>query len=216
MIEQGLVKLVQGNAGVLALCKSGGFDSELPKDFSLPTWIYTIVYDHSDPTLLSFKTLNRFCIQIDCFGKTAGEALTLAKTISGVLDGFRGTLADDDSCWIDCCFSTDRQNFFEDAPRNYRRMIEFTAMYSTGIVASPPAGVGVTTPVTVPVTVGPSPFTYGAGEGFETVYISGGSSTQVSRHGIPITDALPITVFLQPLETVTVTYTEAPTIVVDK
>lgn len=122
---------MQANAGVLALCPTGGFDSQLPKDFSpLPSWTYLIVFDHSDPTLQCFKTLNRFCIQIDCYGSTAAQALGLAKAVDAVLDGFSGALTDADNCRIDSCFATDRKNFFDDAPRTYRRMIEYTLMYS--------------------------------------------------------------------------------------
>jgi hypothetical protein len=35
MIEQGLVALVQGDAGVSGLCSAGGFFAELPKGQSL-------------------------------------------------------------------------------------------------------------------------------------------------------------------------------------
>lgn len=118
------------NAGISSPPFVGGFSAELPKGFALPNWTYKIVFDHSDPTLTSFKTLNRLCIQIDCFGNADADALALAQSIDGVLDGFSGRLPDPDSTWVNTCFNTDRQNFFEDSPRNYRRMLEFTLMYA--------------------------------------------------------------------------------------
>jgi hypothetical protein len=68
---------------------------------------------------------------------------------------------------------------------------------------------------TTPITPTGSPFTYTAGSASESVYISGGAVTSITINGQALTVALPITVPLQPGESVTVTYTLAPTMVTD-
>jgi hypothetical protein len=69
---------------------------------------------------------------------------------------------------------------------------------------------------TVPVTLGPSPATYTAGDNFEIAYLSGGSITSVTRNGVPITTGFPITVILWPGVSMVVTYDSIPSLVIDK
>jgi len=65
------------------------------------------------------------------------------------------------------------------------------------------------------ITVGSSPFTYRAGHSPETVYIRGGTVSDVQRGGITICSATKCQVDLPPNGTLTVTYTSAPTMVKD-
>lgn len=69
---------------------------------------------------------------------------------------------------------------------------------------------------TASITVGASPFTYTAGTTAEVIYISGGAVTSITRNGVAITVALPLTVMLSPGASVVVTYTETPTMVTDQ
>lgn len=70
--------------------------------------------------------------------------------------------------------------------------------------------------VTIPPTVGASPWTYTAGGSPEIVYISGGSVSSVTRNGVPVTQALPCTILLARGRSVVITYTLAPYVAVDK
>ncbi len=63
------------------------------------------------------------------------------------------------------------------------------------------------------ITVGASPFTYTASSSPETVYIRGGTVSNIATGGQNIFTATNATVELGPLETVTVTYSSAPTMV---
>jgi hypothetical protein len=133
MIDQGIVMLV--NAGLSSPPFVGGFDAQLPKDagsgaFSLPNWSYLIVYDHSDTGLQFAKGLTKRMLQIDCYGATPAAALTLSESIDAILNGFQGHLPDPDSTFVSSCFNSDKRNMFDDAPRSYRRMLEYELCYS--------------------------------------------------------------------------------------
>lgn len=128
MIEQGLVGLIQGNAGVRAIAAFGGFVSALPKDYPLPSWTHKTVSQPPSTTLTSFTGLRMRRWQIDCYGTAASQGadtINLAKAIDTVLNGFRGTLGDLDATYVDSCFQSDLIDFFDDAGRTYRRMLEY-------------------------------------------------------------------------------------------
>jgi hypothetical protein len=126
VIEQGLALLVQGNAGVAAIAAAGGgFLDTLPKDFPLPSWSYSIVSDPVDYELSGPVSLGSTRIQIDCYGATGADAIRLAKAIDTVLNGYRGKMTDPDTTNVQGCFRTNKIDFFDDAARNYRRMLEY-------------------------------------------------------------------------------------------
>src|SRR6185437_13626272 len=104
MLEEGLVTLVQGNAGVSAIAAAGGFFAELPKGQPLPSWTYLVVSDNADYTLDGPMSLGSRRMQIDCYGDAAAQAIRLAKAIDNLLSGYRGTLADPDSTIVQGCF----------------------------------------------------------------------------------------------------------------
>jgi len=128
MIDQGIVMLV--NAGLASPPFIGGFDSELPKDWPLPNWTYMIVYDHSETGLQFAKGPTKRMLQIDCYGSTPADAASLANSIDSVLNGYQGHLPDPDSTFVSSCFNTDKRSFFQDAPRQFSRMLEYTIWYS--------------------------------------------------------------------------------------
>lgn len=70
--------------------------------------------------------------------------------------------------------------------------------------------VGVST-----ITVGASPFTYTAGASPETVYIRGGTVSDISKGGQTLFTDTNHSVELEPYESVTVTYSVAPTMIKD-
>ncbi|HIJ97797.1 TPA: right-handed parallel beta-helix repeat-containing protein [archaeon] len=65
------------------------------------------------------------------------------------------------------------------------------------------------------ITVGSSPFTYTASASTENIYISGGVVTVIAKIGTTIFQNTNHTVRLQPNETMTVTYSSAPTMIKD-
>ena len=125
MIEQGFVLLVQGNAAVQAIAATGGFLAELPKDQPLPSWSYTSVADSADYALAGPVDLGSWNVQVDCYANTREQAVLLAAAIDGVLNGYAGTLADPDHTVVQGIFRINKRDFFDDARRTYRRMLEY-------------------------------------------------------------------------------------------
>jgi len=129
MIEKGLVDLVQGTAAVSAIAATGGFLLTLPKAALLPNWTYFIVSDVPNYTLIGPVELTFRRIQIDCYGNTGQEVIRLANAINTVLSGFSGTLTVNsspvDTTYVHAIFRSNTIDFFDDAGRTYRRMIEF-------------------------------------------------------------------------------------------
>lgn len=69
---------------------------------------------------------------------------------------------------------------------------------------------------TAVISVGASPFTYTAGATSETIYITGGIVSDISRDSAQLLTASPATVQLEPHESVVVTYSVAPTMNKDR
>lgn len=85
----------------------------------------------------------------------------------------------------------------------------------TGGAAANPAwknfSIGSTAGTTSAISVTASPFTYTAGNQYETVYITGGTVSVVAVAGTTVFAASPCTVRLAPGKAVVVTYSGAPT-----
>ncbi len=84
-----------------------------------------------------------------------------------------------------------------------------TVVSDSGALAVNSAG------VTAAISVGASPFTYTASGRMEVIYISDGAVTSVTRNGVSLGVALPMTVLLPRGGSLVVTYTSAPTMVRD-
>ena len=119
MIEQGLVQLVQGTPAVSAICAAGGFFAELPKGQRLPSWTYLTVSDPGNYILTGPEAGMRR-VQIDCYGTIAADAMRLAGAIDSLLSGFRGTLTDPDTVFVQGCFRSNLIDFFDADGRTYR------------------------------------------------------------------------------------------------
>jgi len=125
MIEQGFVLLVQSNSAVRAIAATGGFLAELPKDHVLPSWSYTTVADSADYVLAGPVDLGSWNVQVDCYANTREQVVLLAAAIDSVLNGYAGTLADPDHTVVQGVFRINKRDFFDDARRTYRRMLEY-------------------------------------------------------------------------------------------
>ena len=129
MVDEGLIILVQGNAGVLAIAPTGGYLAEQPKDDALPSWGQKTISNPSYSTLASFTGLTMRRWQVDCYANDGADAIGLARAIDAVLNGFRGVLADPDATYVDHCFRSDLIDFFDEAGRTYRRMLEYEVWF---------------------------------------------------------------------------------------
>jgi hypothetical protein len=131
MIEQGIQILVQADSAVSAIATFGGFSTQLPKNAALPTWTQMLITDPVDYNMEGAVDLGDRSIQIDCFAATMSDAMSLAAAIDAVLSGYRGQLADDDAVFVQACFRTDQRDFYDDAPRTFRRMLQYSIMSSS-------------------------------------------------------------------------------------
>lgn len=133
MIEQGLVLLVQADAGVSAISPTGGFFAQLPKDFSLtaPSWTYQTISDVAGYLLTQPETVGERRIQIDCYGAKAADVILLANAIDALLSGFRGALPDPDATFVQGCFRDNMIDFFDPDSRTYRRMLDYKIWFNS-------------------------------------------------------------------------------------
>jgi len=121
--------LVQGTPSVAAIAASGGFMTGVPKGTPLPTWEHTTVTAQPDYTLKGESGLVRRTVQIDCHGTKPADTILLGKAIDAVLSGYQGVLNDPDATYVHGCFQTNLIDFFDDADRSYRRMIEYEVLF---------------------------------------------------------------------------------------
>jgi len=129
-IEQGMVILVQGNAGVSAIAPLGGFLAELPKGQALPSWTYLYVSDQATYTLTGPDPLTMRRLQIDCYANAGADIVKLAAAIDAVLNGFKGLLSDQQTL-VQGCFRSNLIDFpFDDVARTYRRMLEYQLWFN--------------------------------------------------------------------------------------
>jgi len=133
VIEQGIAKLVQGNAAVAAIATAGGgFLVQLPKGQldQGPTWTMSVITDPADYTLAGESDLRDTTIQIDVFAKDAATVIGLARAINTVLAGFRGTLSDADGVAVTGIFQIGKTDYFDEAGRTFRRMLEYQIFHN--------------------------------------------------------------------------------------
>jgi hypothetical protein len=123
MLEQGISMLV--NATISSPPFIGGFDVQLPKGAALPNWTYRNISDVPNTGLLFAKGLARRRLQIDVYGYAAADAFTMASTIDGILHGFAGILPDPGATFVSSCFRSDIEDYYDEASRTWRRMLEY-------------------------------------------------------------------------------------------
>jgi hypothetical protein len=131
MIEEGLKLLVQGDATVSAISPKGGFLAQLPKDFTLPSWIYEVVSDPTDYELQGPVSQSSTRIQLKCIGATGAQVISLAKAVNDVLSGYHGTMTDADSTVVHGIFKTNSIDFFDDNARNFVRILEYLICFDS-------------------------------------------------------------------------------------
>jgi hypothetical protein len=128
MLEEGIVRLVQGSTSVAALA-TGGFLGALPKDLR-QGWAYKFFGHIPNLTLKSSKGLVERHLQIDSMSDDRAQTLLLSGSIDDVLNGFRGVLPDSGATYVDSCFLVDVEDFDQDPnSRGFRRMTEYQIFY---------------------------------------------------------------------------------------
>ena len=91
----------------------------------LASWSFTTVADSADYVLAGPVDLGSWNVQIDCYANTREQAVLLAAAIDAVLNGYAGTLADPDHTVVQGIFRINKRDYFDDARRTYRRMLEY-------------------------------------------------------------------------------------------
>jgi hypothetical protein len=96
------------------------------------------------------------------------------------------------------------EHFFSDDPSKLDNLSNTTRYESLN-----PIGVSA-------ITVGASPYTYTNADGVrEAIYIRGGTVSDISKNALTIFTTTPATIWLEPGETVIITYTVVPTMLKD-
>ena len=136
MLEAGLVQLVQSSPSVSTLSPGGGYLRQIPPGSSIPAWTYFTVTNPPNTGLQFVSGSTERRIQIDCYGnEQTDQQVQLAFAIDSVLNGFSGTLPDQDSTNILSCIRDNLEDMeTEPDSRLYRRMLEYTLWF----VESPP------------------------------------------------------------------------------
>jgi hypothetical protein len=89
MIETSLFTLLSTSAAVSALVGTRVYPATLPKDPTLPAVVYHFVGGNNAPTMgTSGKQRSR--LQINCYGETYSDAITLRKAVVQTLAGYSG------------------------------------------------------------------------------------------------------------------------------
>lgn len=133
-IDVGITALLAGDSGVHANLKLPGaasiFDGVVPEDVAqYPCLAYQWVGGSNDPGLSSAGP-RRSRLQVDCWGTTKRQAVTLANAVAHLLDGFSGVLSDGTnvlSAWI---INPPGVDFFSGDSRFRRRMLEFYVLHN--------------------------------------------------------------------------------------
>lgn len=90
------------------------------------------------------------------------------------------------------------------------------ASWGVGAIVSGNEGYSIGGGTPAVVTVAASPFTYTAGVGPETVYVTGGTVTSITKGGVTLASGSERTFRLEPAEALVITYSVAPTVTADR
>ena len=87
MIESALFTVLSTSAAVSALAGTRVYPAVLPKDPTLPAVVYRFVGGANQPTM-NTRGRQRSRLQIDCFGETYNDAISLRKAVVQTLGGY--------------------------------------------------------------------------------------------------------------------------------
>jgi hypothetical protein len=116
LIELCFATALSSDAGVKAICGPRIYPLRMPNNPTLPAIEYSIITGSSTPTFDSGGP-NKRRVEVNCFGDTYSDAVTLRKAVVDALGNYR-----DDNMTIQ---SIGPHDLFDDAPLSYRAMQEF-------------------------------------------------------------------------------------------
>jgi Protein of unknown function (DUF3168) len=116
VIEQLFAAVLQAQSDITAITGPRIYPLVLPTNPTLPAIDYSFVGGSSSPTLTT-KGYKRYRVEINCWGDTYADAVTLRSAVKDNLDGYH-----DGNMSIQLISPRD---FFEDLLLQYRAMAEF-------------------------------------------------------------------------------------------
>jgi hypothetical protein len=116
MIEQTISTLLSTAPAITALIDARAYPVVLPDDPTLPALCYSIIASSAKATFTTVGT-QRFRIEVNCWGTTYSDAVTLRSAVISSLNGYsNGTTS------VQYLMS---QDFFDHELLQYRAMVEF-------------------------------------------------------------------------------------------
>jgi hypothetical protein len=88
MVETAIFTVLSTSSAVSALAGTRVYPAVLPKDPTLPAVVYKFVGGSNQPTM-DTPGKQRARLQLDCFGETYSDAITLRKAVVQTLAGYR-------------------------------------------------------------------------------------------------------------------------------
>lgn len=123
----GVAAVLWADAGFHAASPGGISAVLLPEKVTLPATTYQIIVGTSEPTF-DTSGLQTTRVQFDCFGSSYADAYAAREALIQALNGYRGALVD--GSFLQGALVITSVDFFADAPRQYRCMVEFYLMYN--------------------------------------------------------------------------------------
>lgn len=127
MIEAGISHLLVTTPAVEAICGTRIYPMILPTEPTYPAATYQMISANPDPTL-DTSGFQRWRIQFDCFGRSYSDAAGLRGALITALNGYLGTL--NDGTRLQNAEFHNLTDFFYDASRTYRCMVEFYVYFT--------------------------------------------------------------------------------------
>lgn len=116
MLEQNIPSVLSAQASIASLAADRIYPIVLPTDSTLPAMTYQIVGSSNKQTM-STHGMQRVRLQIDCWGDTYGDAVTLRDAVATSLDGYQDANVQ--------FLLLSKSDFFERDALQYRALIEF-------------------------------------------------------------------------------------------
>jgi len=133
MIDEGLVSLLAGDAGVKAILASGDagsiYQMVVPEDEAqYPCIGYQFVGGASGGTF-NTSGMQRSRVQLDCWAIRPEDGMHLAEAVRKALNGYQGLLSDG-TYLSNAVLIHPGVDLFSDQSRFFRRMLEFYLLYN--------------------------------------------------------------------------------------
>jgi hypothetical protein len=116
ILEQNIASVIQAQVSIAALVGTRVYPIVIPEEPTLPAICYQIVGSSSRQTL-NTHGLQKIRLQIDCWGDSYGDAVTLRDAVATSLDGYEDANVQ--------FLLLSKSDFFDHELLQYRALIEF-------------------------------------------------------------------------------------------